>query len=165
MTLQEIARWLKETESIVNVLLETDNQMSELRAARAISAKIENRKNLVAVENNLAILEKQYSATEDLLRQRIMVRTLGGAIELVTDVRARIERAQQLYREWRAVEATFEFAREAGRLVDAPTEEPGKFTVQQAQDLVNQARKEYEIQMMLAEKIIPSANSSIILVR
>lgn len=162
MTVQEISRWLKETEAIVSALMQVDGQLAEMRAARAISAKVENKKNLIAVENNLAILEKQYASIEEEMRMRLNVRSVAGAVELLTDVAARLERAQQLYRDWRVAEGAVEFARVAGKLVDQPTDEPGKFTEEQVATILQQSQKEYEIQLMLVERLIPTATSLII---
>lgn len=161
MTTQEVASWLRETEAMLNLLLEQDNQVAEFRAAKAISTKLDNKKNLVAVENNLGILERQANQLQDLLRERTRAATVQGAVDLVTDMRAKLERAQNLYKEWRTSIAGFEFLDTLGRFAPEPIE--GRFTRDQAEAVVERGQMEFEVQLDLAAKMIPKPGSIILL--
>lgn len=158
MTAQEITTWLRETEAMLNLFDQQEGQTAELRAAKAISAKLDNKKNLVAVENNLNIFERQAMQLLELIRQRTRTTTTQGVVDMVTDLRAKLERAQTLYKEWRTTIVSFEWLETLGRFATEPTE--GRFTREQAEALVAKAQMEFDVQIRLAAKMIPSTSPS-----
>lgn len=145
--------WLNQVSSILNLVMESQGNLDRSIGNLSVASDMGNAKQQAAIQTNIEVLREQGRQISSTLYTRLGVTTLEEALVLVEDAKARLEKANQTFAEWRKILAAAEFLKARNQIV-----EEGQQGITQAQidETIKGHEEDYFAALQLLEKSMPA---------
>lgn len=154
MSKERIVSWLRQVATMQAMVNSVNENLDQLKGNLHMANAVENAKHKAAIQTDIERFQRDKERMEGELLHRVNTTDLEGVNTRISDLQIRLELVDQLHEQWRRRLAQYEFLRSTNGF--AEDDSSGGVTMKRMNELIDEAKAQYEAALANADALIPN---------